>query len=102
MQGRGGGGKRVGRDRSSDWDRTRRLMERKKRASGDPVVVAERALGADVDNKAGDKRYLLRVDNLSSLKCIRISQRELEPLKKLSALTRRPGMDKRAPGGLNQ
>lgn len=95
--------------KADDWQKEKKKYERE--PDGGAGTGLGLGLGAmrRVDNKAGDKRYLLRIDNLNSLKCIRISlrdcrrsQRELETIKKLSALTRRPGMDKRAPGGLNQ
>lgn len=54
------------------------------------------------DNKAGERRYLLWINNLNSLKCIRtvhmtaILPARTGTIKKLSALTKWPGIDKKS------
>lgn len=72
----------MGNDRSVgfNWPSNMMTNKKKKRVNGNLMVE----LGVDwelggvrrVDNKAGDKRYLLWIDNLNSLKCIRISLRD--------------------------
>lgn len=59
------------------------------------------------DDKAGEKRYMPWINNLNSLKCIivvhmtAVLPARTGTMKKPSALTKWPGIDKRATGGLN-